>query len=71
MGNTIDINFCKSAKAKKQCHILPYGVLRIWNDQCDHFRCGFTPDSNPKIGTKGVTKFVFIYVKEPSLKSLT
>ena len=29
MGNKIDINLCKSAKAKKQCHILPYSVLRI------------------------------------------
>ena len=41
------------------------------NDQCKHFKCGFTPDSNPKIGKKGVIKLLFIYVKEPRLKSLT
>ena len=71
MGNKIDINLSESAKAKKQCHILPYNVLRIWNDQCKHFMCGFTPDSNPKMGKKGATKLLFIYVKEPRLKSLT
>ena len=37
-----------------------------------HFKCGFTPDSNPKMGKKkGVTKLLFIYVREPRLKSLT
>ena len=46
-------------------------VLRIRNDQCKHFKFGFTTDSNPKMGKKGVTKFLFIYVKEPRLKSLT
>ena len=71
MGNTIDINLSESAKAKKQCHSLPYSVLRTWNDQCKHFKCGFTPDSNPKMGKKGVTKLLFIYVKESRLKSLT
>ena len=70
MGNKIDINLGKSAKAKKQCHSLPYSVLLIWNDQCKHFKCGLTPDSNPKTGKKGVNKFVLIYVKEPRLKSL-
>ena len=68
MGNKIDINLSESAKAKKQCHSLPYSVLRIWND---HFKCGFTPDSNPNMGKKGATKLLFIYVKEPRLKSLT
>ena len=29
MGNKIDINLSESAKAKKQCHSLPYNVLRI------------------------------------------
>ena len=74
MGNEIDINLYKSAKGKKQCHSLPYSVLQIRDDQCKHFKCGFTPDSNPKIGKKkkrGVTKLVVIYVKEPRLKSLT
>ena len=71
MGNKIDINLSESAKAKIQCHSLPYSVLRIWNDQCKHVKCGFTPDSNPKIGKKGATKLLFIYVKEPRLKSLT
>ena len=52
MGKKIDINLYESAKAKEQCHSLPYSVLRIWNDQCKHFKCGFTPDSNPKMGKK-------------------
>ena len=69
MGNTIDINLSESTKAKKQCHSLPYSVLRILNDQCKHFECGFTPDSNPKMGKKVVTKLLFIDVKEPRLKS--
>ena len=33
MRNKIDINLCKSTKAKKQCHSLPYSVLRVRNDQ--------------------------------------
>ena len=52
MGNEIDINLYKSAKGKKQCHSLPYSVLQIRDDQCKHFKCGFTPVSNPKIGIK-------------------
>ena len=50
VGNKININLSERAKAKKQCHNLPYGVLRIGNDQCKYFMCGFTPDSNPKTG---------------------
>ncbi len=61
----------KAPRLKTQWHSLPYSVLRTWNDQCKHFKCGFTPDSNPKIGKKGVTKLLFIYVKEQRLKSLT
>ena len=45
--------YVKAPRLKKQCHILCYGVLRIRNDQCKHFKCGFTPDSNPKMGKKG------------------
>ncbi len=71
MGNKIDINLSERAKTKKQCHSLPYSVLRTWNDQCKHFKCGFTPDSNPKMGKKGVTKLLFIYVIELRLTSLT
>ena len=71
MGNKIDINLWESAEAKTQCHSLPYSVLRIRNDQCKHFKFGFTPDSNPKMGKKEVTKLLFVYVKEPRLKSLT
>ena len=52
-GNKFDINSYESAKVKKRCPSLPYSVLRICNDQCKHFKCGFTPDSNPKIGKKG------------------
>ena len=51
----IDIYLCKSAKAKTQCHSLPYSVLRVRNDQWKHFKCDFTYDSNPKrvkIGNK-------------------
>ena len=53
MGNKIDINLSEGGKAKKQCRSLPYSVLRIQDDQCKHFKCGFTPDSNPKMGKKG------------------
>ena len=60
MGNKIDIILSESAKAKKQGHSPPYSVIRIWNDQWKHFKCGFTPDSNPKIGKKGVTTLLFI-----------
>ena len=52
MGNKIDINLSESAKAKQQCRCVPYSVLRILNDQCKHFKCGFTPDRNPKRGNK-------------------
>ena len=69
MGNKIDINLSESTKAKKQCPSLPYSVLRILNDQCNHFKCGFTPDSNPKMDKKGVTNLLFIYVKEPRFTS--
>ena len=68
MGNKIDINLSESAKAKKQCHSLPYSVLRIRNDQWKHFKYCFPPDSNPKMGKKGVTKLLLIYVKEPKVK---
>ena len=71
MGNKIDITLSEITKDKKQCHSLPYSVLRILKDQCKHFKCGFTPDSNSNMGKKGVTKLLFIYVKEPRLKSLT
>ena len=64
MGYKIDINFSESANAKKQCHSLPYSVLRIWNDQCKHFKCGFTPDSNPKMSKKrGNTIVIHLYIK--------
>ena len=54
MRNKIDISLCKSAKTKqKQCHSLPYSVLRVRNDQCKHLKCGFTSDSNPKRVKRG------------------
>ena len=72
MGNEIDISLYKRAEAKKnQCHSLPYSVLRIRNDQCKHFKYGFTLDSNPDIGKMWVTNFVVICVKEPRLTLLT
>ena len=43
----------KAPRLKKWCHSLPYSVLRICDDQCKHFKCGFNPDSNPKMGKKG------------------
>ena len=52
--------YIKAPRLKKQCHSLPYSVLRIRNDQCKHFKSSFTPDSNPKICKKGVTKLVVI-----------
>ena len=56
--------YLKTPRLIKQCHSLPYSVLRMRKGQCKHFECGFTPVSNPKM-KKGVTKLVFIYVKEP------
>ncbi len=63
--------YVKAPRLKKQCRSLPYSVLRIWNDRCKHFNFGFTPDSNPKMGKKGVKKLLLIYVKESRLNSLT
>ena len=72
MGNKIDINLCEGAEAKKKTSVISYlSVPRIWNDQCKHLKFGFTPESNPKMGKKEVTKLLLIYVKEPRLKSLT
>ena len=45
--------YLKTPRLIKQCHSLPYSVLRIRNGQCKHFECGFTPVSNPKNGKKG------------------
>ena len=41
MANKIDIALCKSAKPKKQCKIY-LRVLRVRNNICKHFKCGFT-----------------------------
>ena len=41
--------------------LVSYSVLRIRNDQCKHFKCGFTPDSNTKMGKKGVTILFFFF----------
>ena len=68
MGNKIDINLCESAKAKTQCHSLPYIVLRMRSDQYKHIKCYFAPDSNPNMRKKGVTTLLLINVKEPRLK---
>ena len=40
-----------------------YGMTNSSN-----FKCGFTPDSNPKMGKKGVTTSLLIYVKDPKVK---
>ena len=45
--------YLKTPRLIKQCHSLPYSVLRIRNGQCKHFECGFTPVGNPKNGKKG------------------
>ena len=45
--------YLKTPMLIKQCHSLPYSVLRIRKGQCKHFECGFTPVSNPKNGKKG------------------
>ena len=55
--------YLKAPRLKKQCHSLPYSVLQMWNDQCEHFKRGFTPESHPKMDKKGVTTLLFIYVK--------
>ena len=51
MGTKMDINVCKSAKAKIT-YISYHMVLRIRNGKCKHLKFGFTPDSNPKVVTK-------------------
>ena len=45
--------YLKTPRLIKQCHSLPYSVLRIRKGQCKHFECGITPVSNPKNGKKG------------------
>ena len=62
--------YLKTPRLIKQCHSLPYSVLRIQKGQCKHFECALPLSATPKM-VKGVTKLVFIYVKEPRLKSLT
>ena len=67
MGNKIDIDLSESAKAKKKCHSLPYSVLRIWNDQCKHFNCGFTLTATPKWVKRG-NKIVIHLCKRTKVK---
>ena len=43
----------RAPRLKGQCHGLPYGVLRVWSGQCEHFKCGFTPESHPKMDRGG------------------
>ena len=45
--------YLKTPRLIKQCHSLPYSVLRMRKGQCKHFECGFTPVSNPKNDKKG------------------
>ena len=45
--------YFKTPRLIKQCHSLPYSVLRIRKGQCKHFESGFTSVSNPKNGKKG------------------
>ena len=67
MGNNIDINLCKSAKAKQECHSLPYTVLRVRNDQSKHVKCGFTSVSNPK-SVKGGNRIGIYLSKRTKVK---
>ena len=70
MANKIDINLCKSAKANKDS-VIAYLIVFSEYGMTNHVKRGFTPDRNPKMGKKGVTKLVFIYVKEPRIKGQT
>ena len=45
--------YLKTPRLIKQCHSLPYSVLRMRKGQSKHFECGFTPVSNPKNDKKG------------------
>ena len=68
MGNKIDIHLSESAKAKQQCHSLPYSVLRIWNDQCKHFKCVALPlTATPKWEKRG-NKIVIHLCKRTKVK---
>ena len=43
MANKIDIALCKSAKPTKNSVRSYLRVLRVRNNICKHFKCGFTP----------------------------
>ena len=45
--------YLKTPMLIKQCHSLPYSVLRMRKGQCKHFEGGFTPVSNPKMIKRG------------------
>ena len=51
-GTKLTIIFIKEPRLKKRCHSLPNSVLRIRNDQCKHFKCGFTTLKLLKGGNK-------------------
>ena len=50
-GNKIVIHLCKRTKVKIT-DIAYIRVLRVLTDQCKYLKLGFTPDRNPKRGTK-------------------
>ena len=52
--------YLKTPRLIKQCHSLPYSVLRMRKGQCKHFECGFIPVSNPKMIKRG--KKIGIYL---------
>ena len=62
--------YLKTPRLIKQCHSLPYSVLRMRKGQCKHFECGFTPVSNPKMIKRG-NKIGIYLCKRTKVKSLT
>ena len=57
----------KAPRLKKQCHSLSYSVLRIWNDQCKHFKCGLPLTATPKWVKRG-NKIVIHLCKRTKVK---
>ena len=70
-GNLKDINLFKSAKAKKNRVIAYLIVFSEYGTANTSIASVTLPLSATPNMVKGVTKLVYIYVKEPRLKSLT
>ena len=72
MGNKIDNNLSESAKAKKNsviAYLIVFSEYGMTHASISSVALPLT--AWLAMGKKGATKLLFIYVKEPRLKSLT